>query len=123
MNNSIIPTGFRYSNDEQGIANMLRSLAHGVAANSQRRSVIEAGTPVVGYAQDSINRGTYIIVGMGVGSTGGDNVWGAQYEGYTVHMVRWLCAPVWVPADVAGGTSTNLSGEVLAQMMAYALAA
>ena len=123
MNRINTPTGFRYSNDEHGIANMFLSLEHGVAANSQRRSVIEAGTPVVGYSTDSVRRGTHIIVGMAAGSTGGDNVWGSQYDGYTVHTVRWLCAPVWVPADVAWGTSTNLSGEVLRQMMEYALAA
>ena len=121
MTNGFTPAGFRYTNDDTGIANMLRSLAHGVASSSRFVNCLVPGRPVVGYVQDRVLRGCYVIIGMAVGTDGGMNPWGPEYDSYTIHNVRWMCNPIWVPADVAWGTSNNLSGEVLQQMLEYAL--
>ena len=122
MNRINTPIGFRYSSDEHGIANLFLGLEHGVAA-TRRNSPIEAGTPIVAYVTDAVRRGTHVCIGMAVGSAEGVNPWGPEYETRTIYEVRWVGAPVWVPADEVWATSTSWSSTALEQLMAAALAA
>ena len=117
---NIIPVGFRYSSNDHGRANLLIGLAHNIAANG-RRSPIAAGTPVVAYVTDSVRRGTYFCAGMADGSDDRQNQWGPAYDDRTVYGVRWMLGPIWVPADVAWAPGNNFSGELLQQMLEYAM--
>ncbi|AIX31447.1 hypothetical protein Syn7803C17_101 [Synechococcus phage ACG-2014f] len=116
---------FRYSSTDlnQGMANLLISLEHGVAADRVQVNPIEVGTPVVSYVTDTTRRGTHVIVGFARGTTTEANPWGT--EGLkTVYQVAWVAEAVrFIPEAVVPIVSTTRANEEMAQaLMVAALA-
>ena len=112
---------FRYSSNDQGLANMAISMAHNVAADNQHtRNLLNLGDRVIAYSSRA-KYGTYVLAGIAMGKSSSLQPWQDDYQ--LVHTITWATSIVFVPhTDVPVPSTTSAGADHADRLFAYAAA-